>query len=264
MKAKSPPDPILLISDLHLDPARPGLTRAFFDFLEKTAGGTLEKAARGALATTTGQAGALYILGDFFNVWIGDDDDAPLGHEVSAALKRLSDSGTAVFLMHGNRDFLLGEQYAKECGATLIHEPYILESGDQQYLLLHGDALCTRDTGYMAFRSMVREPSWQQQFLAKPLDERRAFAAQARAQSRSMSSNKPEDIMDVTQSEVERVLREAGITTLIHGHTHRPAVHKLALSGKTGTRIVLGDWGTQGWYVRISGGSPALVNFALG
>jgi UDP-2,3-diacylglucosamine hydrolase len=244
MTAKSQPDPVLLISDLHLDPARPGLTRAFLDFLSNTAAG----------------ASALYILGDFFNVWIGDDDDAPLCAEVSRALKQLSASGTAVYLMHGNRDFLMGDAWAQACGARLILEPHILEQNGAQFVLAHGDALCTRDTDYMAFRAMVRDPQWQRAFLARPLAERRAFAEQARARSKTMSSNKPDDIMDVTQAEVETLLAASKVATLIHGHTHRPAVHKLQ-DGRT--RIVLGDWDKVGWTVRISGGKASLEQFPL-
>lgn len=255
MTAKSPPDSesVLLISDLHLDPERPGLTRAFFDFLER--------AARGALDNNASRAAALYILGDFFNVWIGDDDDAPLCADVARALKRLADAGTAVYLMHGNRDFLMGESWAAACGATLIHEPYVLHNGNAQFLLMHGDALCTRDTEYMAFRAMVRDPAWQQAFLTRPLAERRAFAEQARARSKTMSSNKPDDIMDVTPSEVERVLDESGVATLIHGHTHRPAVHELRGARR---RIVLGDWDARGWYVRIENAKASLESFDIG
>ncbi len=247
MKAKSQSDSVLLISDLHLEPVRPELTRAFFKFLE----------------TTACEASALYILGDFFNVWIGDDDDAPLCGDISGALKKLSDTGTAVYLMHGNRDFLMGDHWAKACGATLIHEPYLLQQEDANVLLLHGDALCTRDTDYMAFRKMVREVKWQQEFLARPLIERRAFADQARARSKTMSSNKPDDIMDVTPEEVERVLHDSGTVTLIHGHTHRPKVHMLTLDGRPAKRIVLGDWGTKGWYVRLAAGQAELLNFPI-
>lgn len=244
VNSEAPPDPVLLISDLHLDPARPELTRAFCTFLDSIAR----------------KAGALYILGDFFNVWIGDDDDAALCGEVAAAVKRLADSGTAVYLMHGNRDFLMGEAWAQACGATLIHEPYLLQQGGKQFLLLHGDGLCTRDSDYMAFRTMVRDPRWQQTFLARPLADRRAFAEQARAKSKTMSSNKPDDIMDVTPSEVDRMLADSKVTTLIHGHTHRPAIHELA-GGRT--RIVLGDWDTRGWFVRIENGTPELAHFDL-
>lgn len=244
MNKAPPPASVLLISDLHLSPERPDLTRAFLDFLK----------------TQASKAGALYILGDFFNVWIGDDDDAPLCHEVCRALKHVSGNGTAVYLMHGNRDFLIGAAWAQACGATLIHEPCLLEQHGAQFLLAHGDALCTLDTDYMAFRTMVRDPQWQRAFLARPLAERRAFAEQARARSKTMSSNKPDDIMDVTPSEVERMLAGNQVSTLIHGHTHRPAVHKMA-DGKT--RIVLGDWDKSGWYVEIVGGRASLEQFAL-
>jgi UDP-2,3-diacylglucosamine hydrolase len=175
-------------------------------------------------------------------------------------LKQLSDYGTTVYLMHGNRDFLMGDAWARACGATLIHEPYLLEQDGAQFLLAHGDALCTRDADYMAFRTMVRDPNWQQAFLARPLAERRAFAEQARARSKTMSSNKPGDIMDVTPSEVERMLDDNRVTMLIHGHTHRPAVHAL---GDGRTRIVLGDWDTTGWCVRITGGTASLEQFAI-
>ena len=244
MKKEARADTTLLISDLHLDPARPGLTRAFFDFLDTTARG----------------AGALYILGDFFNVWLGDDDDAPLCTEVSHTLKQLAASGTSIFLMHGNRDFLMGHGWASACGATLIDEPHVLRSGAAQFLLMHGDALCTRDADYMAFRSMVRKAEWQRDFLARPLAERRAFAEQARAKSKTMSSNKPADIMDVTPAEVDRVLDESNIRTLIHGHTHRPAVHALP-GGRS--RIVLGDWDAHGWCLRIDDGEALLEQFAI-
>ena len=244
MNRKLPSDTVLLISDLHLDPARPDLTRAFLDFL----------------ANDARKAGSLYILGDFFNVWIGDDDDAPLCSEICAALKQLADYGTRVYLMHGNRDFLIGEAWAAACGATLIHEPYVLRSGDAQYLLMHGDALCTRDSDYIAFRNMVRDPAWQRDFLARPFSERRAFADHARTRSKTMSSNKPDDIMDVTPDEVVRVLDAHAVPTLIHGHTHRPAVHRMETGA---TRLVLGDWDRQGWYVRIDGANATLSHFDI-
>src|SRR5690606_17503292 len=173
MNPESPPDTVLLIADLHLEPARPDLTRAFIDFLNHTAPG----------------AASLFILGDLFNVWIGDDDDTALYIDIRNALRKLSQTGTAIYLMHGNRDFLLGQDFAAAAGATLIHEPYMLQHRGERYLLMHGDALCTRDQDYMAFRKQVRDPAWQQAFLAQPLQARRAFAAQARAQSKSMNSN---------------------------------------------------------------------------
>lgn len=228
--------PILFISDLHLEAQRPEITQAFFSFLQEHAE----------------QAQALYILGDFFNVWLGDDDVNELNSRVAKALQTLSQSGLDIKLMHGNRDFLMGSDFAARCGAQLIAEPYLLKAFGQQVLLLHGDILCTRDLDYMAFRSMVRDPVWQQDFLARPLTERIAFAEQARAQSRAMSSNKAEDIMDVTPDAVNALMQKHQIPTLIHGHTHRPATHTLDPlpdSAKQSQRLVLGDWEDGGWYI---------------
>jgi len=238
------PARLLLISDLHLEEARPELTAGF-------------------LAREGPHAQALYILGDLFNVWIGDDDDRPLRATVTAALKQQAAQGLAVYLMHGNRDFLLGEAFAREAGAALLHEPHLLQHQGRRYLLLHGDVLCTRDTDYLNFRAMVRNPTWQQQFLARPLTERRAFAEQARAHSKTMNSNKAADIMDVTPDEVERELRQHGVTTMIHGHTHRPAVHSLDVDGAACQRIVLGDWSDHGWYASVSDAGAELVQFPL-
>jgi UDP-2,3-diacylglucosamine hydrolase len=241
------PDRLLLISDLHLEEARPELTRAFLHFLEHE----------------TPQASALYILGDLFNVWIGDDDDRPLNALVGAALRRQSDAGLAIFLMHGNRDFLLGEQFAAAAGATLISDPQVLQYGGHRYLLMHGDLLCARDSAYQAFRAKVRNPAWQQSFLASPLAGRREFAAQARAASKSMSSNKPEDIMDVSQDAVEAMLAEYACDSLIHGHTHRPDIHEFSTSGHQLRRIVLGDWGSRLWYLALAGASERLCPVPL-
>ncbi|MBB5210625.1 UDP-2,3-diacylglucosamine diphosphatase [Microbulbifer hydrolyticus] len=223
-----------LISDLHLDESRPQITRAFYDFLEGPAAG----------------AEALYILGDFFEVWIGDDDDAPLVAEVAQQLRKYSASGPQLYLMHGNRDFLLGEDFARRCGATLLPDPSLVELAGQPVLLMHGDSLCTLDQEYMAFRQQARNPQWQQALLAKPLNERRQIAAQIRAASKSMNSRKAEDIMDVTPDEVVRVMRDHKVRTLIHGHTHRPARHTLTIDGEPAERIVLGDWGDLGWCIR--------------
>jgi UDP-2,3-diacylglucosamine hydrolase len=247
MTASCPPDTLLLISDLHLSPERPDLCQAFLRFLDdKTPG-----------------AQALYILGDFVDAWVGDDDDTPFYTKLAAALRTVSARGTAVFFMHGNRDFLLGPRYAATCGATLLDEPLRLAHAGHAYLLLHGDMLCTRDTGYLAFRNLVRSAAWQREFLVKPLSERRAFAAAARAQSKSMSSNKPEDIMDVTQEAVLELMRKEGVTTLIHGHTHRPAVHEFAVEGTAAQRIVLGDWREhEAWYLRLDAAGAHLEHFA--
>ena len=234
-----------LISDLHLDESRPDITRAFFDFLKGPAAG----------------AEALYILGDFFEVWIGDDDDAPLVAEVAQQLQEYAAAGTKVFLMHGNRDFLLGEAFARRCGAELLADPSLVELAGQPVLLMHGDSLCTLDQEYMAFREQARNPQWQQALLAKPLQERRQIAAQIRAVSKSMNSRKAEDIMDVTPEEVVRVMQEHQVHTLIHGHTHRPARHHLELDGEPAERIVLGDWGELGWCIRADADCIELIHW---
>lgn len=236
-----------LISDLHLDESRPDITRGFFDFL------------RGPAAN----AEALYILGDFFEVWIGDDDDTPLPREVARQLKTYRDRGTRVYLMHGNRDFLLGEEYARHCGAELLPDPSVIELAGQPVLLMHGDSLCTLDREYMAFRQQARNPMWQQALLAKPLEERRQIAAQIRAVSKSMNSRKAEDIMDVTPNEVVSVMAERGARTLIHGHTHRPARHTLTVNGEPAERIVLGDWGDLGWCIKADNSGLELIHWPL-
>lgn len=247
MKAKSRPERILLISDLHLEEERPALTQAFLNFLQQEGS----------------QASTLYILGDFFNVWIGDDDDRPLNALVSAALRQQAEAGLAIFLMHGNRDFILGERFAEAAASTLIGDPYLLEYGNRRYLLSHGDQYCTQDLEYQAFRTQVRNPAWQQAALGKPLAERRAFAAQVRAASKSMSSNRAEDIADVTQSAVEAALAQFDCSTLIHGHTHRPATHRFVSDGRQRERIVLGDWGAKGWFVELTPQGASLHHFDI-
>ncbi len=221
----------LFISDLHLHESRPQLTRAFFRFLEEQAKG----------------AEALYILGDFFDAWIGDDDDAELGLDVAQRLKQLSNSGTRVYLMHGNRDFLLGNQFASAAGATLIAEFTVIDLYGTPTILLHGDSLCTKDIAYQQFRLIARNTNWQQQQLSQPLAVRRQIAAQLREKSQSMNSLKAEDIMDVTLEEVVAQMKEAKVMRMIHGHTHRPARHALTIDGKAAERIVLGDWHHEGW-----------------
>ncbi|QTF91027.1 UDP-2,3-diacylglucosamine diphosphatase [Halomonas sp. BM-2019] len=250
----------LLISDLHLHPGTPEITEGFLRWLEERACG----------------CEALYILGDFFEAWIGDDlldlaGQDPSGHadlsaRVAVALRRLADDGTALYLMHGNRDFLLGERFAREAGATLLPDPSVVELGGRPLLLMHGDSLCTRDTAYQAFRAQARDPQWQAQVLAMPIVERIALAAKLREQSGEATSNKAEAIMDVTPDEVVRVMTEHGVSTLIHGHTHRPAVHELEVDGRPARRIVLGDWQPgQGWEVVIDdGGEPQLRDVTLG
>ncbi|MEO1079014.1 MAG: UDP-2,3-diacylglucosamine diphosphatase [Pseudomonadota bacterium] len=237
---------VYFISDLHLDAERPAVTRALFDFLQKITGDT-----NGAPAS------ALYILGDLFEFWVGDDDDSPLVGEVADALREFSESGPDLYLMHGNRDFLIGADYAARAGAQLLDDPVVVTTGGNDLLLMHGDSLCTRDEDYQRFRTLARSPEWKADVLARSLDERRRLAAQLRMASRDAGSRKAADIMDVTPSEVERIRRETGVRTLIHGHTHRPARH----DEPGGTRWVLGDWDAQGWFLRHENGELQLNKF---
>ncbi|MGM0926588.1 MAG: UDP-2,3-diacylglucosamine diphosphatase [Pseudomonadota bacterium] len=250
----------LLISDLHLHPGAPEITEGFLRWLEERTCGS----------------DALYILGDFFEAWIGDDlldlagvdpsGNADLATRITKALRRLADDGTKIFLMHGNRDFLLGERFAREAGATLLDDPSVVELGGKPVLLMHGDSLCTRDEAYQAFRAQARHPLWQEQVLSMPIEQRVALASQLRAQSGEANSNKAEDIMDVTPEEVVKVMAKHGVTTLIHGHTHRPAVHELEVDDQPARRIVLGDWQPgKGWEIVVDGdGEPELREIPLG
>lgn len=229
----------LLISDLHLDTQTPEIAQGFLAYLEQAKG-----------------ADALYLLGDIFDAWIGDDvldhpGLAPIAGQAAEGLRRLSDSGTAVYFIHGNRDFLLGERFAREAGMTLLSDPVVVTLGDKRTLLMHGDTLCTRDVAYQTFRQQSRDPQWQSQILAMPIDQRIELARSLRLQSGEATSTKASDIMDVTQEEVERVMEAHDVTTLIHGHTHRPAEHELTVNCAPATRIVLGDWQPDhGWEVR--------------
>jgi UDP-2,3-diacylglucosamine hydrolase len=227
----------LLVSDLHLDASRPGITRLFLEFLNGEAR----------------QAQALYVLGDLFEAWVGDDDPGEPGASVCAALKALADSGVPVFLMRGNRDFLFGPGIAARCGATLLPDPCVVDLHGRATLLMHGDLLCTDDVGYQLFRRQVRDPSWQATFLAQPLEARRAFAAKARAASREHQSGLAETIVDANPASVAGVMARHGVSRLIHGHTHRPAIHSLDLGGCPAQRIVLGDWYDQGSVLRLDG-----------
>ena len=248
MSPESRPERLLLISDLHLEEDRPELTRAFLEFL----------ACEGPKTQQLG------ILGDLFNFWLGDDDERPLNLEISAALRNQADAGLDIFLLHGNRDFLLGENFAHRAGAVLVKQDCLgISWHEHNCIALHGDTLCTLDTEYQQFRNMVRDPAWQADFLARPLPERRAFAEQARAQSRSMSSNKAADIMDVSQEAVEAMMQKLQVRVLIHGHTHRPAEHEFTLAGQPAKRFVLGDWGKTGWFLELTPRAISLRSFAI-
>lgn len=221
----------LFISDLHLELTRPAITALFLDFLERRA--------RQA-------AGTLYILGDLFEAWIGDDDDAELGRTVAAALRRLTDQGVPTYFLHGNRDFLLGERFAAASGIQLLPESAVIELAGERVLLLHGDTLCTDDVEYQTFRAQVRDPAWRARTLALPLAQRRALAGQLRETSRQAIQQKAATITDVNPTTVDRALRAHGVRRLIHGHTHRPAIHDWTLDGQPARRAVLGDWYDQG------------------
>ncbi len=224
----------LFISDLHLEPARPAITALFLDFLERRAR----------------RAEALYILGDLFETWIGDDDDAELGGTVATALRILADHGVPTYFLHGNRDFLLGERFAAASGMQLLPESGVIELAGERVLLLHGDTLCTDDVEYQAFRAQVRDPAWRARTLALPLAQRRALAGQLRETSRRATRQKTVDITDVNPTAVDQILRAHNVRRLIHGHTHRPAVHHWSLDGQPSRRAVLGDWYKQGSVLR--------------
>lgn len=238
---------ILLVSDLHLEPQRPDLVRAFLHFLQNRARG----------------AEALYILGDLFEAWIGDDAMGPFEQEIATALRQLADSGTAIYLMHGNRDFLIGKAFCRQAGCQLLPDRHITDFHGRRVLLMHGDTLCTRDEGYQKLRRILRNPLTLFVLRHLPLASRQNLARKLRNESRQQTRAKAMDITDVTEAEVEREMRAARVTTLIHGHTHRPARHELLLDGQPAERIVLGDWDRRGWVLEASEAGLTQVDFAL-
>ena len=232
----------LFISDLHLDPERPDITRLFGDFIDGEARG----------------AEALYILGDLFEAWVGDDDPSDTGAFVASKLRALVDRGVPVHFQHGNRDFLVGRDFAQRAGVALLPENAVVMLHGKPALLMHGDTLCTEDVAYQAFRAQTRDPAWRAQFLAQPLAARLAFAAQARAASLQRQQAMKQDdraqfetVTDVSPDAVRETFARYGIDTIIHGHTHRPAIHAVDVDGRQCERIVLGDWYTQGWLLRV-------------
>lgn len=227
----------LFIADLHLDDSRPQITHLFEQFLA---------------SDEVRSADALYILGDLVEAWVGDDDDAALPGRIALATKTLRDAGVPVYFMVGNRDFLLGEDFARRAGFTLLSDGTVHDLYGRPTLLMHGDVLCTDDVAYQAVRKQVRAPEWMAQVLSMPLAARRAFAAKAREDSRAHTGSTMETIMDVNADAVAETMRNAGVKRLIHGHTHRPAIHRLDLDGQPAERIVLGDWYEQGSVLRIT------------
>ena len=218
------------ISDLHLTPKRPATIRLFEGFLRESAR-LLER---------------LYILGDLFDYWIGDDGVESLGHgAVEAAIRNAAGAGTRVFFMRGNRDFLVGEEFARRAGCVVLPDPVVVALGRRDFLLTHGDALCTGDIEHQRSRRRMLSSKWKTAFLQKPLDERMETAAQLRRQSAAGKRTRRMQDMDVTQAAVEALMRRHGVDTMIHGHTHQPAVHRFELGQKPAWRYVLGDWYTQ-------------------
>jgi len=238
----------LFIADLHLDPARPQITNLFERYL---AGAEVR------------HADALYILGDLVEAWIGDDDDAELPARIAAATRAVRDAGVPVYFMVGNRDFLLGQAFAERAGLTLLDDGTVHDIHGCRTLLMHGDVLCTDDVAYQAVRKQVRTREWQAQILAMPLQARRAFAARAREDSKAHTGSTMESIMDVNADAVAEAMRKAGVTRLIHGHTHRPAVHDFQLAGAPAQRIVLGDWYEQGSVLRVDADKVELRGLAV-
>ncbi len=236
----------LFISDLHLDDRRPETTVLLQQFLQDEAV----------------KADALYILGDLFEFWLGDDVPSKCSIEVAVSLSRLADQGVPCYFMHGNRDFLLQEDYAKQAGMRLLPEEYVADLYGEQVLLMHGDSLCSDDIPYQQFRTLVRNPAWQQDFLSKTPQQRLQIALQARDASAVHKDNTAMGIMDVNPGEVITAFERHGVHRMIHGHTHRPATHELEVNGQTVQRIVLGDWYTQKSVLRIQPGSYELLPIA--
>jgi len=240
----------LFISDLHLSGERPEINRRFFAFLR-------EQAPRAAV---------LYVLGDLFEYWIGDEeldapDGDPLARKVAEAFGALSRGGVGVRLMHGNRDFLIGKRFCEVSGARLLQDPSVEKIGGARTLLMHGDTLCTDDIDYQAWRKVARSREWQQEFLAKPLPERRKVLQALREKSKEVVGAKPAEIMDVNDGAVREGLRAHSLTRLVHGHTHRPARHELEVDGRRCERWVLPDWYERGGYLAIDDAGPRLVSF---
>ena len=234
------------ISDLHLQESRPDITKAFLGFLENTA----YKAER------------LYILGDLFEAWIGDDDQNNFISEIQAALLKTNKT-TKILFLHGNRDFLIGTEFASSSGLEILNDPTIEEMFGNRVLLMHGDLLCIEDHDYQAFRKTSRDAKWQDEFLNKSIEERREIAHNLRTISKEATGIKKEEIMDVSTTEVIRTMEESSINLLIHGHTHRPKSHKITVNDQSAERIVLGDWDAYGWYIWMDSSSCELKNFSI-
>ncbi|MGU6969405.1 UDP-2,3-diacylglucosamine diphosphatase [Salmonella enterica subsp. enterica serovar Oranienburg] len=235
----------LFIADLHLQTEEPAIVAGFLRFL----------------AVEARQADALYILGDLFEAWIGDDDPNPLHREMAVAIKSLVDSGVPCFFIHGNRDFLIGKRFARESGMQLLPEEQVLTLYGRRVLIMHGDTLCTDDPGYLAFRAKVHTPWIQKLFLALPLFIRRRIAQKMRSDSKAANSSKSMEIMDVNPRAVVEVMEKHQVQWLIHGHTHRPDIHTLSANGEQAHRAVLGAWHKEGSMVKVTESDVELITF---
>ena len=233
----------LFISDLHIDERRPHVLAGLERLIE----------------TDAAEVDALYILGDLAEVWVGDDDDGPTAQALREALAAAAER-CSVYVMHGNRDFLLGERFATETGATLLPDPSVVEIDGQRVLLAHGDAYCTGDAEYQRMRALFRSSEWQAGVLASTLVERRTLAATMRAKSIAANENKADNIMDVAPAAIASAMRDANASLMVHGHTHRPGIH----DSPEGRRIVLGDWNHCAWKLLLKHSDAALSCFPLG
>lgn len=225
-----PPMTTLFISDLHLSADRPDITACFLRFMSTEARGI----------------DALYVLGDLFEMWIGDDDDSPFHQQIKSAFRQLTDSGVPCYFIHGNRDFLIGKRFSQETGVELLPEHTVVDLYGSPTLILHGDTLCTLDEGYQRYRKKVHNRFIQWLFFRLPLRYRQRIGEKMRSGSSQTNQTKSQTIMDVTPGEVVHVMAELGVNQMIHGHTHRPDVHALSVNGQDARRIVLGDWYDHG------------------
>ncbi|MDN4503734.1 UDP-2,3-diacylglucosamine diphosphatase [Alteromonadaceae bacterium BrNp21-10] len=237
----------LFIADLHLSESRPDITAAFVHFVE----------------TQAIHADALYVLGDLFEVWVGDDEDAPLHRQVMQCFKHLTDSKVPVFFIHGNRDFLIGKRFSQRTGVQILPEHSLIDLYGKTALIMHGDTLCTADIDYQKFRRQSRSWWWQTAVLCLPLKIRQHMGAKARQKSQQINQYKSEEIMDVTQAEVIQQMQAFGVNLLIHGHTHRPAIHQFGINGEDVQRVVLGDWYEQGSVLTVSADNMQLTHSPL-
>ena len=220
----------LFLSDLHVSDQHPEISEHLEEFL-------LEEGSK---------ADTIFVLGDLFEYWLGDDDPNPLFKEIKQLFKKLSDKNISIFFMHGNRDFLIGESFAEETGCHILHDPHVIDLYGKKILISHGDIFCTDDKEYQLFRNQTRDPAWKESILSKSLSFREEFAKKARLESSKHTSSKKNEIMDVNKDEILKMYEKYNVDLIIHGHTHRPAIHDIFFNGKNCQRIVLGDWYEQG------------------